>query len=70
MQTNDAAYVFGDARPANTNLSRAGLDVSPAVHDYLGLQDVDKTDWQFISPGTVPAGPWRQIVTTSGLYWR
>lgn len=70
METDDTAYVFGSARPANTNLSKAGLDVSPAVRDYLGLRDVDSTSWQFVTPGAVPAGPWKQIVTSSGLYWR
>ena len=70
METDDTDYVFGTGRPRNTNLSKAGLDVSPAVRDYLSLRDVDSTNWQFVSPGAVPPGPWKQIVTTSGLYWR
>lgn len=69
MLEDDADYVFGTARPRNTSLAKAGLDVSPAVRDYLNLQDVDTTSWMFVSAGAVPAGPWKTIVTTSGVYW-
>jgi hypothetical protein len=37
----------------------AGLDVSPAVRDYLGLQPTDVTDWQFAEVRDIPPGPWR-----------
>ena len=37
----------------------AGLDVSPAVRDYLGMGDTDITDWRFVGKGEVPVGPWR-----------
>src|SRR5436189_138337 len=37
----------------------AGLDVSPAVRDYLGLAPTDVTDWQFVEVRDVPPGPWR-----------
>jgi len=36
---NDAAYVFGAARPHSRRNRRAGLDVSPALRDCLGLDD-------------------------------
>ena len=29
------------------------------MRDYLGLQPTDVTDWQFVDPEDVPAGPWR-----------
>lgn len=62
---NDTAYVFGNAAPKNPVDTHAGLDVSPAVHDYLGLQDVDHTSWHFVHGADVPEGPWKDIVTTS-----
>jgi hypothetical protein len=65
LEEDDTAYVFGSARPKNTWGAKAGLDVSPAVRDYLGLQDVDSVSWSFVSAGSVPAGPWRTVVTTS-----
>jgi hypothetical protein len=37
----------------------AGLDVSPAVRDYLGLQPTDVTDWRFVDTADVSPGPWR-----------
>jgi hypothetical protein len=50
--------VFGNERPkANLNKG-AGLDVSPAVRDYLGLQETDVTDWKFAEFSEVPHGPW------------
>src|SRR5262249_32908549 len=67
---NDAAYVFGSARPSNLDGVGAGLDVSPAVHDFLGLGDVSKTRWQFVSAAQVPPGPWKQVVTTSHVFFR
>jgi hypothetical protein len=59
FRTDHWQYVFGTDRP-KPNLNRgAGLDVSPAVRDYLGLQPTDVTDWQFVDVRDVPAGPWR-----------
>ncbi len=67
---DDKAYVFGGAAPKSKENSHAGLDVSPAVHDYLSLGDVDKTDWQFIDAADVPAGPWKNTITKSQTFWR
>ncbi|HMJ04843.1 MAG TPA: hypothetical protein VK474_01175 [Chthoniobacterales bacterium] len=59
FRTDHFQYVFQNERP-KPNLNRgAGLDVSPAVRDYLGLQSTDVTDWQFVEVRDVPAGPWR-----------
>jgi len=51
-----ARYIFGDERP--TIHSKAGLDVSPAVRDYLGLTGLNKTNWRFVEEEEVPYGPW------------
>jgi hypothetical protein len=51
-------YVFGNDRP-RPNLNRgAGLDVSPAIRDYLNLGNTDATDWKFVDFEEVPPGPW------------
>lgn len=65
FETDDTAYVFGTKAPRNSYGARAGLDVSPAVRDYLGLSGVDTAQWMFISESDVPSGPWKQIITTS-----
>jgi len=52
-------YVFGNERPKPNANHGAGLNVSPAVRDYLGLATTDVTDWQFIEVLDVPPGPWR-----------
>ena len=56
--TNDADYVFGNARPKPNPNHDAGLDVSPAVRDYLGLDGQDMTDWKFVEVDEIPLGPW------------
>jgi hypothetical protein len=72
-QYHDAAYVFGtdDVRPANKRYNGAGMDVSPALNGCLGFAELngedDRVDWRFVEAGEVPAGPWRTLVTTSGL---
>lgn len=52
-----AAYVFGNERPTREH-SGAGLDVSPAVQDYLGLKGRCVTSWRFVEEDEVPYGPW------------
>jgi hypothetical protein len=59
FRTDHFQYVFGNERPTPNANDGAGLDVSPAVRDYLGLQSKDVTDWQFVGVRDVPQGPWR-----------
>lgn len=61
FQTDHWEYVFGNERP-RANLNRgAGLDVSPAVRDFLGMDDTDVTDWKFVDFEEVPRGPWATV---------
>jgi hypothetical protein len=59
FRTDHFQYVFGNERPAPNLRHGAGLSVSPAVRDYLGLAPTDVTDWQFVEVRDVPPGPWR-----------
>lgn len=57
--TDDWRYVFGNARPKNQENKGAGIDVSPAVRDYLGLKSGAKVHWRFVDFYRVPRqGPW------------
>jgi len=58
FRTDHWQYVFGNDRPKPNLNKGAGLDVSPAVRDYLGLQPTDVTDWRFVDFSEVPRGPW------------
>ena len=58
FRTDHGAYVFGDERPSPNRNHDAGIDVSPAVRDYLRLGPVDLVDWRFVEQADVPAGPW------------
>lgn len=60
---DDADYVFGDQPPA----AGVGLDLSPATAGYLGVDGDDLVSWQFVEPSRVPDGPWKAVITTSGL---
>lgn len=42
-----------------------GLDVSPAVRDYLGLVSGIRCDWRFCEVSEVPDGPWRKFGTNN-----
>lgn len=57
--TNDADYVFGDARPTNMKNQGAGIDLAPAVRDYLDFTSGQKCDWRFVEEKEVPDGPWK-----------
>jgi hypothetical protein len=58
FRTDSAAYVFGGERPAGNANHGAGIDVSPAVRDYLGLRPLDMIDWRFVEQAEVHQGPW------------
>jgi hypothetical protein len=61
FRTDHWQYVFGSERPKPNLNKGAGLDVSPAVRDYLGLQPTDVTDWKFVDFSEVPLGPWAKF---------
>jgi hypothetical protein len=58
FRTDHWQYVFGNERPKPNLNKGAGLDVSPAVRDYLGLKPTDVTDWRFVDFKEMPRGPW------------
>lgn len=64
FRSDHAKYVFGNERPNTFN--KAGLDVSPAVRDYLGLSGLDLTDWRFVDE--VAEGPWMKYYEQAIIY--
>ena len=58
FRTDDWQYVFGNETPDPNINHGAGLDVSPAVRDFLGLDGMDVTSWRFVDFRDVPPGPW------------
>jgi hypothetical protein len=58
FRTDHHEYVFGNERPKPNLNKGAGLDVSPAVRDYLGIAGTDVVDWRFVEWREVPPGPW------------
>ncbi len=61
FRTDHWEYVFGNERPRPNLNQGAGLDVSPAIRDYLGISTTDIVDWCFLEWNDVPPGPWGQI---------
>lgn len=62
-ETEDWNYVFGNKPPRTTQNGGAGIDLSPAIRDYLGLKSGDKVHWRFVESGQVPYGPWKKYGT-------
>ena len=60
--TDDWEYVFKGKRPRNTNNQCAGIDISPAVRDYLGIPGGSAVvHWRFVDFSLVPGGPWAKF---------
>jgi hypothetical protein len=51
-------YVFGDENPRPNRNHGAGIDLSPAVRDFLQLRSGEKVEWRFVNEREVPSGPW------------
>lgn len=63
-ETDDWEFVFGNKPPKTTQNGAAGIDLSPAIRDYLGLKSGDKVHWRFVEAGQVPYGPWKKYGQT------
>ncbi len=63
--TTDWRYVFQGERPQPNPNGNAGIDVSPAVRDYLELGGNYKVDWKFVEDFEVPDGPWKNWLPPS-----
>ncbi len=61
--TDDYDYVFKGEEPRAHSKRMAGLDVSPAIRDYLGFRGTTRSSWRFVTENEVPKGPWRVVVT-------
>jgi hypothetical protein len=62
LRYDHAEYVFGDERPTGMGDDHAGLDVSPAVAQYLGVDGTNRlTSWRFVDDEDVPPGPWLKL---------
>jgi hypothetical protein len=67
FRTDHWQYVFGVPQGNSVIFERprpnlnhgAGLDISPAVRDYLGMGKNDVCDWKFVEAASVPDGPWK-----------
>ncbi|MFT4176054.1 MAG: hypothetical protein QM627_05305 [Luteolibacter sp.] len=58
--TDDWEYVFGNKPPKTKENGAAGIDLSPAIRDYLGLRSGQKVHWRFVEASQVPYGPWKK----------
>ncbi|MDF1811279.1 MAG: hypothetical protein P1V20_03670 [Verrucomicrobiales bacterium] len=59
FETDDWEYVFEGKRPNTRGNGGAGLDVSPAIRDYLGFKWNALCDWRFVELHEIPDGPWK-----------
>lgn len=68
LRYDHAEYVFGDDKP--DTYTKAGLDVSPAVVQYLGLDSIKHptTRWRFVDEADVQPGIWLKLDEEALLY--
>jgi hypothetical protein len=59
FQVDHWQYVFGDEMPRPNVNHNAGIDLSPAVRDYLEMSGMDQCDWKFVEADEIPQGPWK-----------
>lgn len=52
-------YVFGNESPRPNRNQSAGIDLSPAVRDFLKLRSGARVEWRFADDQEVPRGPWK-----------
>lgn len=60
FRTDHWQYVFGNEMPKPNLNQGAGLDISPAVRDFLGVGSKAYLDWRFVEYNEIPKGPWAQ----------
>ena len=52
-------YVFGDQAPKDNVDGGSGIEISPAVRDFLNLKSGERVQWRFMDERDVPPGPWK-----------
>ena len=62
---DDWPYVFQGKQPRPNRNQNAGIDVSPAVRDFLVMRGNAEVDWKFVEESEVPAGPWEKWIHPS-----
>ena len=63
FETDHWQYVFGSEPPRSNRNRSAGIDLSPAVRDFLGFRSGERVQWRFVNDRQVPKGPWRDWFT-------
>lgn len=53
-------YVFAGKSPHGNIEGKAGIEISPAIRDFLKIRHGDRVQWRFVLSGDVPQGPWKQ----------
>jgi hypothetical protein len=61
FRTDHWQYVFGNERPLSSQNHDAGIDLSPAVRDFLNIGGMDSVDWKFVEFSNIPVGPWTRL---------
>ena len=61
FQIDHWQYVFGNDSPSPNPNGGAGIDLSPAVRDFLQLRSGATVEWRFAEDSEVPTGPWLRM---------
>ncbi len=58
--TDDWEYVFKGKEPKPNKNGNAGIDISPAVRDFLNIKSGQTLSWKFVESLEVVDGPWSE----------
>jgi hypothetical protein len=58
LRGGSLAICFWRRSATRRTATRAGIDLSPAVRDFLKLRSGAKVEWRFVDERDVPHGPW------------
>jgi hypothetical protein len=61
FETDHFEYVFGRENARLNRNKEAGLDISPAVRDFLNMPSGERVEWKFVEDYEVPKGPWISV---------
>lgn len=60
FHNDDWQYVFNGQPPKPNPNGFAGIEISPAIRDFLGIRSGYRVSWRFAKQESIPIGPWNQ----------
>ncbi|MDD2715422.1 MAG: hypothetical protein PHW04_05955 [Candidatus Wallbacteria bacterium] len=63
-------FLHSQNQTVRTVLNKAGIDLSPATAEYLGISGKGLVHWRLVDQDSVPFGPWSQKISTTAPHYK